>query len=135
MKKKLVTALFALSCLTTVGAIATAEANPLKPGEQVFTKAMVVGKTMASSGYPGGTMTFNSNGTLTCVNYPAVINCKSWQIDPDGRLHREFIDSHTGTPVEVRAYWKLLANNGATLQVSQTSNNSPGETTLTVSYR
>ena len=135
MKQKFVTGLFVLSCLTTFIGAASAEAGPLKPGELGFTRAMVAGKTMSSSGYPNGTITFNTNGSLTCTNYPSFVTCKNWQIDLNGKLQREFTDSHTGTAAEVIAYWKLLSNNGATLQVSQTSNNSTGETTLTVTYR
>lgn len=64
---------------------------------------MVSGKTMVSSGYANGSMTFNSNGTLTCTNYPAFVSCKRWQVQQDGTLQREFTDSHTGKTVEVVA--------------------------------
>lgn len=133
MKTNLRIAALTLICMTVTTGIAMAVLSP--PAPPKFTREMVSGKTMVSSGYPNGTMTFNSNGSLTCTNYPAFVTCKSWQIEPDGSLHREFTDSHTGTATEVRAYWKLLSNNGSTLQVSQTSNNSAGATTLTVTYR
>ncbi len=61
MKQKFVTGLFVLSCLTTFIGAASAEAGPLKPGELGFTRAMVAGKTMSSSGYPNGTITFGSD--------------------------------------------------------------------------
>ena len=134
MNAKLRIIALTLICMTvTAGTALAGPDNPL--GSLKFTKEMVSGKTMSSSGYPNGTITFNTNGSMTCTNYPAFVTCKSWQIEPDGSLHREFTDSHTGSLVEVRAYWKLLSNNGSTLQVSQTSNNSTGETTLTVTYR
>ncbi len=135
MKNKLIASLLALSCLNAIIGTTSVEASPLKPGELGFTRAMVAGKTMSSSGYPNGTITFNTNGSMTCSNYPAFVTCKSWRIDLNGKLQREFTDAHTGAATEVIAHWKLLSNNGATLQVSQTSNNSTGETTLTVTYR
>lgn len=131
MKKQLSIALVALSC--SISSIDIAQAIELFDSQaHKFTPAMVSGKTMVSSGYANGTMTFNSNGSLTCINYPAVISCKSWQIQPDGRLLREFTDNHTGATVEVRAYWQLLNQSGNTLQVNQTSNNADGSINVTV---
>lgn len=133
MKRQLGIALFTLLCPLIFAGIASAldvAAQPLK-----FTTAMVSGKTMVSSGYPAGSMTFNSNGSLTCTNYPTFINCKSWQVQPDGTLSREFTDSHGGTTVEVRAYWTLVSKSGNSLQVSQTSNNSSGTSTVTVTIQ
>lgn len=80
-------------------------------------------------------MFFGANGSLMCNNYPAVIQCKSWEIEPGGQLLRTFTDSHTGTPVEVKTYWTLLSKSGETLQVSQTSSNNQGATILTVMVR
>lgn len=133
MNTQLRIASLVLVCLTLTSGIALAITG--SPAPLNFTREMVAGKTMVSSGYPNGSMTFNTNGSLTCTNYPAFVTCKSWQIEPDGKLHREFTDSHTGTTMEVRAYWKLLSNNGTTLHVSQTSNNSTSESSLVVTYR
>ena len=133
MKRKLRITALILICMTVTTGIAMSD--PLKPGEGGFTRAMLAGKTVSSSGYPKGTITFNSNGSMTCTNYPLSVTCVSWQINLDGKLQREFTDSYTGTKKEVIARWKLLSNNGATLQVNQTSNNSTGETTITVTYR
>jgi hypothetical protein len=100
-----------------------------------FDIGMVYGATMVSSGYPNGSMFFGADGSLSCNNYPAAVQCKSWEITSNGQLLRTFTDSHTGAPVEVKAYWKLLSKSGSTLQVSQTSSNSPGETIVTVTVR
>lgn len=134
MKRQLRIALVALSCVVATSGIAAAE-SLLNPSNQKFTNAMVSGKTMVSSGYPTGSMTFNSNGSLTCSNYPAFISCKSWEVQPGGVLRREFTDSHTGATVEVKAYWQLLGWSGNSLQVQQTSSNSTGPTTLTVTIK
>lgn len=134
MKRQLRIALVALSCVVATSGIAAAE-SLLNPSSQKFTNALVSGTTMVSSGYPTGSMTFNSNGSLTCSNYPAFVSCKRWEVQPDGVLRREFTDSHTGTTVEVKAYWQLLSRSGNTLQVQQTSSNSTGPTTLTVTIK
>ncbi len=124
--------LFAITMLSAI----PAQSVTLPDGKKLaFDAVMVYGSTMVSSGYPDGSMTFGGNGNLICNNYPAFVQCKSWEITPDGQLLREFIDSHTGTPVEVRAYWRLLSKSGSTLQVRQTSNNSQGESILTVTVR
>lgn len=136
MKKQLIISLLALICTVVIGNIAAAESFLVSSsGAQKFTRQMVSGKTMVSSGYANGSMTFNNNGTLTCTNYPAVVGCKSWQVQQDGTLQREFTDSHTGKTVEVVAIWKLLSKSGNTLQVQQTSNNSVGVTTVTVTIQ
>lgn len=134
MKRQLRIALVALICAVATSGIAAAE-NLLSPPSSKFTNALVSGKTMVSSGYPTGSMTFNSNGSLTCSNYPAFISCKSWEVQPGGVLRREFTDSHTGATVEVKAYWQLLSRSGNTLQVQQTSSNSTGPSTVTVTIQ
>ncbi|QOX77973.1 hypothetical protein FY034_03120 [Trichlorobacter lovleyi] len=134
MNKHLRIALVALSCAVATSGIAAAE-SLLSPPSSKFTKPLVSGKTMVSSGYPTGSMTFNSNGSLTCSNYPAFVSCKRWEVQPDGVLRREFTDSHTGTTVEVKAYWQLLSRSGNTLQVQQTSSNSTGPSTVTVTIQ
>ena len=134
MKKQLCITLFALLCTMVTSGIASAE-GILSPPAPKFTANMVSGKTMVSSGYDKGTMTFHSNGSLTCTNYPSFVKCKSWKVQPDGVLRREFTDSHTGATVEVKAYWQLLSRSGNTLQVNQTSSNSSGPTTVTVTIQ
>ncbi|SJZ98768.1 hypothetical protein SAMN02745119_02235 [Trichlorobacter thiogenes] len=124
----------ALFCMTFFAA-APAFSVTLPEAAPKFTGRIVVNKTMVSSGYPNGSMTFNSNGSLTCTNYPSFIGCKHWQIQHDGTLRREFTDSHTGKTVEVVAIWKLLSQSGNTLQVQQTSNNSDVATTVTVTIK
>jgi hypothetical protein len=133
MKRQLRTALLALAYTAATCSISIA-AGFFNPPATEFTTESVSGKTMVSSGYPNGSMTFNSNGSLTCTNYPAFVSCKNWKIQ-DGTLRREFIDSHTGSPVEVVAFWKLLSRSDNTLQVQQTSNNSTGATTVTVTIQ
>jgi hypothetical protein len=134
MKKQLVISLLVLTCTVAVSSIAAAESF-FSPGAPQFSSQLVSGKTMVSSGYPNGSMTFNSNGSLTCTNYPAFVSCKRWQVQQDGTLQREFTDSHTGKTVEVVAIWKLLSKSGNTLQVQQTSNNSEGATAVTVTIQ
>jgi len=134
MKKQLCITLFALLCMTASVGVAQA-VDLLAPSAPKFTTAMVSGKTMVSSGYDKGSMTFHSNGRLTCTNYPGFVKCKSWEVQPDGVLRREFTDSHTGVTVEVKAYWQLLSRSGTTLQVNQTSSNSSGPTTVTVTIQ
>lgn len=131
MKKQRYLTLFVLLCMVLSGGIATAE-TIFSPGTPQFTRQMVTGKTMVSSGYPTGSMTFNSNGTLTCANYPVFVSCKRWEVQPDGVLRREFTDSHTGQLVEVQAFWKLISRSGNTLEVQQSSSNSSGATSVTV---
>lgn len=135
MKKQLIISVLVLTCtVVATGNIAAAESF-FSPGAPQFTRQMVSGKTMVSSGYANGSMTFNNNGTLTCTNYPAFVACKRWQVQQDGTLRREFTDSHTGKTVEVVATWKLLGKSANTLQVQQTSNNSDGATTVTVTIQ
>lgn len=129
MKTRLTIGILSLFCI--IAGFGSAQAEAL-----LFTNDMVSGKTMTSSGYSQGTMTFHTNGSLTCNGYPEVIKCKNWQITQNGILRREFTDSHTGTVMEVQADWKLLtqpANNS--FQAQQTSNNSSGTTTVTVTVR
>lgn len=126
--------MIALFCITFFAAV-PAFSVTLPESNPKFKGKMVVNKTMVSSGYPQGSMTFHSNGSLTYTGYPSFIACKTWQIEPNGRLRREFTDSHTGTTVEVTAFWELLSHSGNTLQVSQTSNNSQGPTTVTVTIK
>ncbi len=134
MKKYLCLALVVLASTALSGGRAVAE-NFFSPGAPHFTHQMVAGKTMVSSGYPTGTMTFHSNGTLTCTNYPAFVGCKNWRVLSDGTLRRDFTDSHTGQLVEVQAFWKLVSRSDNTLQVQQTSNNSNGVTSVTVTIQ
>jgi len=134
MLKRTGISLITLFAMTMVSA-APAQSATLPEKNLAFDAGMVYGATMVSSGYPNGSMTFNANGSLSCSNYPAFVQCKSWQITPGGQLLREFTDSHTGTSVEVKASWKLLGKSGGTLQVSQTSSNSQGATVLTVTVR
>ncbi len=126
--------MIALFCMTFFAAT-PAFSVTLPEAAPKFTGRIVVNKTMVSSGYPNGSMTFHSNGSMTCTGYPAFVTCKTWQIEPDGRLRREFTDSHTGKTVEVVAIWKLLSQSGNTLQVQQTSNNSDVATTVTVTIK
>ncbi len=126
---------FAVLAITMVAASLAAAENFFSPGAPHFTHQMVAGKTMVSSGYPTGTMTFHSNGTLTCTNYPAFVGCKNWRVLSDGTLRRDFTDSHTGQLMEVQAFWKLVSQSGNTLQVQQTSNNSNGVTSVTVTIQ
>lgn len=139
MKKQLQTAFCILTCTIALNGTAMAT-NPYLPKfdpqpDLRFTVKSVTGKSMVSSGYPNGTMTFNSNGSLTCTNYPVFIGCKSWQIQSDGTLIRKFTDSHTGIGMEVEATWKLLSRSGNTLQVQQTSSNSGGGSVITVTIQ
>lgn len=126
-------ALIALFSMTACAGIASAE-PPVGNGLR-FTKKMVSGKTMVSSGYSQGSMTFERHHSLTCVGYPSFVVCKTWKIEPDGALHREFTDSHSGSEVTVWARWQLLSQNGSILQVRQTSSNSSEVTTLTVTIK
>lgn len=135
MKKQLCIALCAVISSFTFGSSAAAVENPrpfFSPQQIRFHQKNVAGKTMVSSGYDKGSMTFNSNGVLTCTNYPSNITCKKWEVLSDGTLRREFTDNHTGTTVEIIAVWKLLSQSDKTLQVEQTSNNSNGVTNITV---
>ena len=134
MKKQLCITLFALLCTIATSGIASAE-SILSPPAPKFTVKMVSGKTMVSSGFPTGTMTFNGNGSLTCANYPAFIKCKSWEVQPNGVLRREFTDSHTGSTTEVLAYWQLQSRTGTILEINQTSNNAEGSTHVTVTIQ
>jgi hypothetical protein len=69
MKRQLRIALVALSCAVATSGIAAAENLFSPPGPQ-FTNALVSGKIMVSSGYPTGSMTFNSNGSLDLQQLP-----------------------------------------------------------------
>lgn len=126
--------LFAMTMLSAIPAQSVT--LPDGPGRRlVFDMGTVYGATMTSAEYPNGSMFFHGDRSLICSNYPAVVQCKSWEITPGGGLRLEFIDSRSGTPVEVKVNWKLLSKSGTTLQVSQSSSNSQGETILTVTYR
>lgn len=122
----------ALFCMITSAGIASEVTTPDKLS---FTKEMVSGKSMVSSGYPKGFITFNSDSTLTCNGYPSVVECKNWSIEADGTIVRNFIDKKSGTPASVRAVWKLTKNKGKSFDVEQTSNNSAVKSYVTVSYK
>ena len=90
---------------------------------------------MVSSGYSKGTVTFKPDGSLTCSNYPEFVTCKTWEITSDGTILRIFNDTRDGVKTEIKAWWKLLQNNGTSYAVSQTSSNSAGETFLTITCK
>lgn len=135
MKQIMIAGFTLLWCLTA--SCAVAGTVPILSGVSNlrFTSDMVSGKTMVSSGYTKGSVTFNADGTLTCVDYPSFVKCKSWKIDSDGSILRTFDDTSTGTPTGVKAWWRLLKNNGTSFDVSQTSTNSTGATALTITCR
>lgn len=142
MKRQHRIAFSIIFCTIIYSSMAAAVDNPFLPpplnpqsGTTHFSVKTVSGKTMVSSGFPNGSMTFNSNGSLTCTNYPAFVKCKNWQIQKDGTLLRRFTDSHTGTVQEVEAIWKLLSGSKSTLQVQQTSSNSEGAAMVTVTIQ
>lgn len=131
MKKSLtLTILLILTC-TAVSSFSFAAGNQ-PSGPLRFHTETVTGKTMVSSGYPNGSMTFNRGGTLTCSNYPKEVTCLTWKVENDGKLHREFLDTRSVPAFKVQAVWTLKSKNGNALQVDQTSNNSPTATPLSV---
>ncbi len=130
MKKVIITT---VALLSMVAGAAVVSAEP-KQTDTSFTKEMVSGKTMVSSAYKAGSVTFNEGGTLTCNGYPKVVECKTWEIDPDGAIVRYFVDNSSGAPKPVRAVWKLIKNNGTSFRVTQTSSNSDKTSEITVSY-
>jgi hypothetical protein len=132
MKRKLSIGIAALICMIANSTIVMAEAPKQKMS---FTKEMVSGKTMVSSGYNKGSVTFNPDGTLTCSGYPPVVACKTWQLDADGTIVRLFDDNSGTKPVGVRAVWRLVKNNGSSFTVDQTSSNSKVTSSITVSYK
>lgn len=131
MKKTLIPA----ALLTLAFSTLSVAAENSQSGTLRFNKKMVAGKSMVSSGYPGGTIKFNSDGTLTCTNYPKVVSCLTWKIDNSGLLHRDFLDTRNVPAFTVKAVWKLTVKKGNELQVDQTSNNSPAVTPLTVTIQ
>lgn len=135
MKKNWISGITLLCCLTASAAGAAGLPAVKSASSPAFTAEMVSGKTMVSSAYTSGTVTFNPDGTLTCVNYPAFVTCKSWRIESDGRILRKFDDTRNGKTTEVTAWWQLLKNNGTSFDVSQTSSNSAGVTAITVTYK
>ena len=125
-----------LFCFLTTTAVAAN--NPrlsVSGATPVFTSEMVSGKTMVSSGYSKGTVTFNLGGSLTCTDYPTFITCKTWEITSDGTILRIFNDTRDGVTTEIKAWWKLQQNNGTSYAVIQTSSNSAGETSLTITCK
>ncbi len=130
MKKVIITT---VALLSMVAGAAVVSAEP-KQTDTSFTKEMVSGKTMVSSAYKAGSVTFNEGGTLTCNGYPKVVECKTWEIDPDGAIVRYFVDNSSGAPKPVRAVWKLIKNNGTSFRVIQTSSNSDKTSEIIVSY-
>ena len=117
----------ALFCMISSVCIASVETS--------FTKEMVSGKSMVSSGYTKGYITFNSDSTLTCTGYPNVVECKNWSVESDGTIVRYFADNSSGKPILVRAVWKLIKNNGTSFDVGQTSNNSPVMSYVNIRYK
>ncbi len=132
MKRNQVIGTAALFYMIASVAIASEDTSTNK---QSFTMEMISGKSMVSSGYPKGFITFKSDSTLVCNGYPSVVECKDWNIEPDGTIVRNFIDKKSGKPTSVRAVWKLLKNKGKSFDVEQTSNNSAVKSYVSVSYK
>ncbi len=131
-KKRDIIGVAALLCMMASAGIVSA--SPAQSNAS-FTDEMVSGRSMVSSGYGTGTVTFNPDGSLTCTGYPAVIVCKTWNLDSDGTIVRYFEDNSGKEPKVVRAVWRLVKNNELSFEVNQTSNNSDKTTAIRVSYR
>jgi len=66
--------LLTLACVAVSTFACAASDNQLSGALGFDTKTVVV-TTMVSSGYPNGSMTFSSDGALTCTNYPKEVTC------------------------------------------------------------
>ena len=88
--KKTLTALSIFCLATCIGGAAAETAKNGVKAPTSFTTELVSTKSMISSGFPKGYFTFNVDGTLTCTGYPAFVTCRTWKIEPDGTLLRQF---------------------------------------------
>lgn len=122
---------FAVFCAMALGGACFAQTTSPRLS---FTTEMISGKSLVSSGYSKGYASFHADGSMTCTDYPDVIDCKTWRIDQDGTLIRHFDDQSSGRAKPVRTVWTMASRSGASFEVLQTSSNSETVSLVRISY-